>query len=105
APRRPPRGRAAWPDGVEFEVGDGRTLAFVRKLVLAVAGSRLTLVGVDDRRATLLITAETAFGTRRLPTTRAEVLPGAVVAAIVQQLDDSQDLALRLVVVPAPAQG
>ena len=100
---RPPAGdHSAWPDRVAFQVGDGRTLAFVRKQVIGVSGSRLTLVGVDGRPSLLLLTAGTTFGTRRLPTTRAEVVPGAVVAALVEQLAEGEDLALRIVVAPVP---
>ena len=96
---------------VAVPFGDGRTLAFVRRTVLQVEESRLTLADADGRRSMLQVTADTAFGTRRLPTTRADVVPGVMVAAvIVEQLDDCQDLdcqdldcqdlALRIVVIP-----
>ncbi len=85
---------------VAVPIGDGRTLAFIRRTVVQVEDSRLTLEGADGRRSSLRLDADTAYGTSRLPTTRADVIPGAVVAALVEQLDDSQDLALRIVVIP-----
>lgn len=100
---RPPAGgeQADRLERVAVPFGDGRTLAFVRRTVVQVEESRLTLVDADGRRSMLQVTADTAFGTRRLPTTRADVVPGAMVAAVVvEQFEDHQDLALRIVVIP-----
>jgi hypothetical protein len=97
---------AAWPadrlERVAVPLGDGRTLAFVRGTVLHVESSQLTLGGANGRRSGLQVTAKTAYGTPRLPTALADLIPGTVVAALVEQLEGHQDLALRIVAVPSP---
>jgi hypothetical protein len=87
---------------VAVPVGDTRrTLVFCRGTVAETEGSLLTLTRASGRRSTLLVTADTAYGIRRLPTSRADVVPGVAVAAVAEQLDDHRELALRIVVVPA----
>jgi hypothetical protein len=97
---------AAWPadrlERLAVPLGDGRTLAFVRGTVLEVESSQLTLAGAGSRRFGLRVSADTAYGTLRLPTAREDVVPGTVVAALVEQLEGHQDLALRIVAVPSP---
>jgi hypothetical protein len=89
---------------VAVPIGDGRTLAFIRRTVVQVDGSMVVLEGADGQRYILHLDDATAYGTPRLPTARADVIPGAVVAAMVEQIDDVEDLALRIVVIPpAPA--
>ena len=87
---------------VAVPIGDGRTLAFIRRTVVQVDGSLLVLEGADGQRYILRLDDHTAYGTPRLPTAPADVVPGAVVAAMVEQLDldGIEDLALRIVVIP-----
>ena len=96
---RAPGEQAGRLDRVAVPWGQDRTLAFVRGTVLQVEDSQLILADPDGRQSKLRVTAETRYGTLRLPTTAADVVPGAVVAAAAEQLEGQRDLALRIAVI------